>query len=195
MQARSWSASGGRGSPRAWASVSVAPTPCSRRLPGLLATSERARTVGGSASSPNSGRSRTFVDSARISVRAGHGGRGSASFRREPFIPRGGPDGGDGGRGGSVFMKATTGVSDLSLYKRKLRWQAEPGANGAGGRKTGRNGADVVLEVPVGTLALDPDGAVIADLDHAGSSAVLARGGSGGGGDGALQKLDAARPR
>ena len=98
-------------------------------------------------------------------------------------MPRGGPDGGDGGRGGSVLIKATTGVADLSLYKRKLRWQAEPGANGAGGRKTGRNGADVVLEVPVGTLALDPEGAVIADLDHAGSSAVLARGGSGGRGN------------
>ena len=66
-------------------------------------------------------------------MRAGHGGRGSASFRREPFVPRGGPDGGDGGRGGSVLIKATTGVADLSLYKRKLRWQAEPGANGAGG--------------------------------------------------------------
>jgi GTP-binding protein len=137
----------------------------------------------GSASSPNSGRSRTFVDAARISVRAGHGGRGSASFRREPFIPRGGPDGGDGGRGGSILMKATTGASDLSLYKRKLRWQAEPGANGAGGRKTGRSGKDLVLDVPVGTIALDPDGAVIADLEHPGASAVIARGGSGGRGN------------
>ncbi|MDQ6720122.1 MAG: GTPase ObgE [Candidatus Dormibacteraeota bacterium] len=116
-------------------------------------------------------------------MRAGHGGRGSASFRREPFVPRGGPDGGDGGRGGSILMKATTGVSDLSLYKRKLRWQAEPGANGAGGRKTGRNGAHLTLDVPVGTLALDPDSAVIADLDHPGASAVIARGGSGGRGN------------
>ena len=116
-------------------------------------------------------------------MRAGHGGRGSASFRREPFIPRGGPDGGDGGRGGSILMKATTGASDLSLYKRKLRWQAEPGANGAGGRKTGRSGKDLVLDVPVGTIALDPDGAVIADLEHPGASAVIARGGSGGRGN------------
>jgi GTPase len=81
------------------------------------------------------------------------------------------------------MMKATTGVSDLSLYKRKLRWQAEPGANGAGGRKTGRNGKHLVLDVPVGTVALDPDGAVIADLDHPGASAVIARGGSGGRGN------------
>lgn len=80
-------------------------------------------------------------------------------------------------------MKATTGVSDLSLYKRKLRWQANPGANGAGGRKTGRNGVHLTLEVPVGTVALDPDGAVIADLDHPGASAVIAKGGSGGRGN------------
>ena len=80
-------------------------------------------------------------------------------------------------------MKATTGVSDLSLYKRKLRWQAEPGVNGAGGRKTGRNGKDLMLEVPVGTVALDPDGAVIADLEHPGAKAVIARGGSGGRGN------------
>jgi GTPase len=80
-------------------------------------------------------------------------------------------------------MKATTGVSDLSLYKRKSRWQAEPGANGAGGRKTGRNGAHLALEVPVGTVALDSDGAVIADLDHPGAKAVIAQGGSGGRGN------------
>jgi GTPase len=80
-------------------------------------------------------------------------------------------------------MKATTGVSDLSLYKRKLRWQAQPGANGAGVRKTGRNGKNMLLEVPVGTVAIDPDGAVIADLDHPGAKAVIARGGSGGRGN------------
>ena len=116
-------------------------------------------------------------------MRAGHGGRGSASFRREPFVPRGGPDGGDGGRGGSILMRATTGVSDLSLYKRKLRWQADPGANGAGGRKTGRNGANLVLDVPVGTLALDQDGGLIADLEHPGAESIVARGGSGGRGN------------
>jgi hypothetical protein len=177
------SASAEAGSRPAPASAPGAITRSSRLPPGLFATSGWVRTAGGSASSPNSGRSRTFVDSARINVRAGQGGRGSASFRREPYTPRGGPDGGDGGRGGSVTMKATTGVSDLSLYKRKLRWQAEPGANGAGGRKTGRNGKHLVLDVPVGTVALDPDGAVIADLDHPGAKAVIARGGSGGRGN------------
>ncbi|HEY2599300.1 MAG TPA: GTPase ObgE [Candidatus Dormibacteraeota bacterium] len=164
-------------------SVSDATTPCSRSLQAKSSTCAWARTAGGSTSSPNRGRSRTFVDSARVNIRAGQGGRGSASFRREPFTPRGGPDGGDGGRGGSVWMKATTSVSDLSRYKQKLRWQAEPGVNGAGGRKTGRNGKDITLEVPVGTVALDPDGAVIADLEHPGARAVIARGGSGGRGN------------
>jgi GTP-binding protein len=80
-------------------------------------------------------------------------------------------------------MKATTSVSDLSRYKQKLRWQAEPGVSGAGGRKTGRNGKDITLEVPVGTVAIDPDGSVIADLEHPGAKAVIARGGSGGRGN------------
>ena len=116
-------------------------------------------------------------------LRAGHGGRGSASFRREPFIPHGGPDGGDGGRGGSIEVKATTQLTDLSLYKQQSRWQAETGANGAGGRKTGRNGADLVLEVPVGTLVLDAEGGLIADLAHTGANAVVAHGGAGGRGN------------
>ncbi|TMC84414.1 MAG: GTPase ObgE [Chloroflexi bacterium] len=124
-----------------------------------------------------------FVDSARIVVRGGHGGKGSASFRREPFVPRGGPDGGDGGRGGSVILTASNELNDLSRYKRRSRWQAEPGADGAGGRKTGRNGADVTLEVPVGTIALDGDGALIADLDRPDARVVVARGGVGGRGN------------
>jgi GTP-binding protein len=126
---------------------------------------------------------RQFVDSVRIVVRGGHGGKGSSSFRREPFTPRGGPDGGDGGRGGSVLMKATTGISDLSLYKQRARWNAEAGADGAGGRKTGRGGEDVVLDVPVGTVVLDEEGVLVADLDRAGAEATLAHGGVGGRGN------------
>lgn len=126
---------------------------------------------------------RQFVDSVRIVVRGGHGGKGSSSFRREPFTPRGGPDGGDGGRGGSVVLKATTGSSDLSLYKQHPRWNAEAGADGAGGRKTGRGGADVVLDVPVGTVVLDDDGVLVADLDRAGAEAMVAQGGVGGRGN------------
>src|SRR6202163_4902494 len=80
---------------------------------------------------PRTDSRRQFIDSTRIVVRGGHGGKGSSSFRREPFTPRGGPDGGDGGRGGSVVLKATTGVSDLSQYKQRPRWNAQPGADGA----------------------------------------------------------------
>jgi GTP-binding protein len=116
-------------------------------------------------------------------VKGGHGGKGSASFRREPFTPRGGPNGGDGGRGGSVSLKATTELSDLSLYKQRGRWNAEPGADGAGGRKTGRNGADIVLDVPVGTIAIDSEGDLLADLDRPGTAAVVAVGGAGGRGN------------
>ena len=116
-------------------------------------------------------------------MRGGHGGKGSASFRREPFVPRGGPDGGDGGRGGSVVVQATNDLSDLSPYKRRTRWHAEPGADGAGARKTGRNAKELVLKVPVGTIALDADGSLIADLDRPGARAVLAAGGIGGRGN------------
>jgi GTP-binding protein len=98
-------------------------------------------------------------------------------------VPRGGPDGGDGGRGGSVILAATDEVNDLSLYKRRSRWLAEPGADGAGGRKTGRSGADVTVKVPVGTIALDADGALIADLDRADATVLVAQGGVGGRGN------------
>ena len=116
-------------------------------------------------------------------MRGGHGGPGSASFRREPFTPRGGPDGGDGGRGGSVLLRASHEVTDLSRFLRKRHWYAAPGAPGAGGRKTGKNAADLTLDVPVGTMALDDSGALIADLDRAGATAVVAAGGIGGRGN------------
>lgn len=116
-------------------------------------------------------------------LRAGHGGKGSASFRHEPFVPRGGPDGGDGGRGGSIVMRATTGMTDLSEYTRRSRWQAPAGGDGAGGRMTGKRGADLTLEVPVGTMVLDENGALIADLDEPGATHVIAAGGEGGRGN------------
>ncbi len=116
-------------------------------------------------------------------MRGGHGGAGSKSFRREPFTPKGGPDGGDGGRGGSVILRASNEVGDLSPYKRRRSWHAEPGTSGAGGRKTGRRGADLVIDVPVGTVALDDQGALVADLDRPGMTAVVAEGGIGGRGN------------
>jgi len=118
-----------------------------------------------------------------VLLRAGHGGRGSASFRHEPFVPRGGPDGGDGGRGGSVWVRATTDLLDLTPYVRRVRWQAEPGGDGAGGRKSGKRGADLTLDVPVGTVVVDEDGGLIADLDHPGARHEVVRGGAGGRGN------------
>ena len=98
-------------------------------------------------------------------------------------MPRGGPDGGDGGRGGDLILRATNEVSDLAQYKRRVRWQAPSGGDGAGGRKTGRRGKDLTLEVPVGTIAVDADGSLIADLDRPGAKAVVAGGGLGGRGN------------
>src|SRR5438552_18482842 len=97
----------------------------------------------------------TFVDTAPVHVRAGHGGRGAVSFRREPFVPRGGPDGGDGGRGGSVILFATHQESSLAGYLRRRRLDAEDGRPGQGGLKAGRAGRDLRLPVPVGTVADD----------------------------------------
>jgi GTP-binding protein len=98
-------------------------------------------------------------------------------------VPRGGPDGGDGGRGGSVILRASPEVTDLAAYRGRTRWNAEPGGDGAGGRKSGRGGKDLVLEVPVGTVVLDPEGALIADLDQAQAQDVVAAGGRGGRGN------------
>ncbi len=126
----------------------------------------------------------SFVDSARVHVRAGHGGRGASSFRREPYVPRGGPDGGDGGRGGSVILKVDPSLSSLAPYARRRSWRAQDGEPGAGGRKHGRHGADVELAVPAGTQVLDAASQeVLGDLDTAAATLVVARGGAGGRGN------------
>jgi GTPase len=126
----------------------------------------------------------SFIDSARVRVLAGHGGRGAASFRREPFVPRGGPDGGDGGRGGSVVVHATPDAASLVAYVGRRVLRAEDGRPGAKARKSGRAGADLRLPVPVGTVVVDEDsGAVVANLESPGAEAVVARGGAGGRGN------------
>ena len=126
----------------------------------------------------------SFVDTARIRVRAGHGGRGAVSFRREPYVPRGGPDGGDGGRGGSVVLFATPEAASLVAYVGRRDRRAEDGRPGAGGRKSGRAGTDLRLPVPVGTVVVDEEsGGVVADLESPGAEAVVARGGPGGRGN------------
>jgi GTP-binding protein len=122
-----------------------------------------------------------FIDEAKIEVHAGNGGDGSASFRREKYVPRGGPDGGDGGRGGSVWARADRNVNTLVDYRFARLHRAASGARGAGGDCNGRSGEDVVLRMPVGTIIRDEEsGDLIADLAADGERALLARGGRGG---------------
>jgi len=122
-----------------------------------------------------------FVDEAVITVEAGDGGNGVASFRREKFVPFGGPDGGDGGRGGSIYIQADDDTSTLVDYRYTRKFRAERGKNGAGANCTGRGGEDVVLTVPVGTTIVDTDsGDIIGDLVEDGQKILVAGGGEGG---------------
>ncbi len=122
-----------------------------------------------------------FVDEARIEVIAGDGGNGVVSFRREKFIPRGGPDGGDGGRGGSVWAVADRNINTLVDYRYARKHQARNGERGRGSDQYGAAAADVWLRMPVGTVIVDADtGEQIADLDRDGQTALLAKGGDGG---------------
>src|SRR3954470_22511320 len=122
-----------------------------------------------------------FIDEAKIEVHAGKGGDGSASFRREKYVPRGGPDGGAGGRGGSVWARADRNVNTLIDYRFARIHRAEPGGKGLGSDCHGRGGNDVELRMPVGTLIRDEEtGALVADLAKDGARALLARGGAGG---------------
>jgi GTPase len=124
-----------------------------------------------------------FNDRARIRVKGGRGGDGSLSFRREKYVPKGGPDGGDGGRGGDVVLMADADRRDLSYFQRQRRFEAKRGRHGEGSLKRGADGDDVVLPVPVGTQVLDEDGRLLADLAHPGARAVVAHGGFGGAGN------------
>jgi GTP-binding protein len=122
-----------------------------------------------------------FIDEARIEVRAGKGGDGCASFRREKFIPKGGPDGGDGGRGGSVWARADRNINTLIDYRYTRRHQAENGRPGRGADCFGAGAADIELRVPVGTLIFDEEtGQELADLARHDERALLAAGGRGG---------------
>ncbi|HVM16621.1 MAG TPA: GTPase ObgE [Gaiellaceae bacterium] len=124
-----------------------------------------------------------FQDRARIHVQAGRGGDGALSFRREKYVPKGGPDGGDGGRGGDVVVVADPDLRDLSAFRTRHHVRAARGGNGGGSRKHGADGADAELRVPVGTQILDEDGNVVADLAAPAARAVVARGGEGGRGN------------
>ena len=122
-----------------------------------------------------------FIDEAKIYVKAGDGGNGVASFRREKYVPRGGPDGGDGGRGGSVYAVADRNINTLIDYRYARKFLAQRGENGRGADCYGAGGDDIVLRVPVGTVICDLDsGEVLADLARNGQKVLIARGGKGG---------------
>jgi GTPase len=122
-----------------------------------------------------------FLDQAKIYIRSGDGGAGAVSFRREKFIEFGGPDGGDGGRGGDVWAEAVDGLNTLIDYRYQQHFKAGTGTHGMGKNRTGPSGADVVLKVPVGTQIFAEDGeTLVADLTAAGQRVLLARGGNGG---------------
>ncbi|MEQ6902353.1 GTPase ObgE [Nocardioides sp. YIM 152588] len=128
----------------------------------------------------------TFVDRVTLYVSAGRGGNGVASVHREKFKPLGGPDGGNGGPGGSVILRVDPDVTTLLDYHHSPKRRAEHGGHGAGGRRNGAHGSDLVLPVPDGTVVARPDGTVLADLVGAGTEMVIAEGGHGGLGNAAL---------
>ncbi len=122
-----------------------------------------------------------FIDEAKFFVKAGDGGNGCVSFHREKFVPRGGPNGGDGGRGGSVIIRATNSLNSLIDFRYRSHFKAERGVHGKGKDMHGRSGKDCFIDVPVGSVIKNNEsGEVLADLASAGDSVVIARGGDGG---------------
>ncbi|NTU58528.1 MAG: GTPase ObgE [Chlorobiaceae bacterium] len=125
-----------------------------------------------------------FVDSAKITVHAGDGGKGCVSFRREKYVPKGGPDGGDGGRGGHVYLRANRQLATLLDFKYKKSYIADRGGNGMSSRKTGKDGGDIVVGVPCGTVVRNAEtGEVMCDMVDDGQEIMIAKGGRGGWGN------------
>ena len=125
-----------------------------------------------------------FVDEAIVKVMAGHGGRGAVSFRREKFVPFGGPDGGDGGLGGSVYLRAQEGINTLVDYRIRRTFRAQNGEPGGGQDCSGKGGDDLYVPMPVGTVVFDDDTSeTLGDLSIAGQTLLVARGGKGGWGN------------
>lgn len=125
-----------------------------------------------------------FVDEAKLKVQAGNGGRGCVSFRREKFVPFGGPDGGDGGLGGSVYLKAVEGMNTLADFRISRTYKGQNGESGSGNDCTGHGGDDIYVSVPVGTVVSDRDtGEQLGDLASEGQSLLVAKGGKGGWGN------------
>ena len=125
-----------------------------------------------------------FIDKAKIFIKAGKGGNGAISFRREKYVAAGGPDGGDGGKGGNVVFKAEPGMTTLMDFKYKRKYAAQNGADGAGKRQKGKKGEDIVIKVPQGTVVRDAESnRIIADVSVPDKEVILARGGNGGWGN------------
>ncbi len=135
-----------------------------------------------------------FVDTATVTIQAGKGGDGAVSFRHEIYVDKGGPDGGDGGRGGDVIFMATEQLNTLLNFRYQPKLAADSGINGSKRKKAGRAGKPLYVKVPVGTL-VKRDGAVIADLSHAGQEAVVAKGGDGGFGNAHFKSSTRQTPR
>ena len=137
-----------------------------------------------------------FVDEAVLKVQAGHGGRGCLSFRREKFIPFGGPDGGDGGLGGSVWLRALDGINTLADFRIQRTFRAKNGEGGSGNDCTGRGGEDLYIAVPVGTTVKDEEtGEELGDLKAAGETLLVAQGGKGGWGNARFKSSTNRAPR
>jgi GTPase len=137
-----------------------------------------------------------FIDEAIITVQSGDGGSGCVSFRREKYIPRGGPDGGDGGKGASVILRTTLRKRTLQQFQFKRQFKAKNGANGQGKKKTGKNGQDLIIEIPPGTLVSDAEtGQILKDLTKPGETFIAARGGRGGQGNSRFKTSTNRAPR
>lgn len=125
-----------------------------------------------------------LIDNVKITIKSGDGGNGCVSFRREKFVPKGGPNGGDGGKGGNVIFKANNSLSTLIDFRYKKIYKAENGKHGMGGDKTGRNGKDIIIDVPTGSIIKDGEtGEALADLVTNGETFTIAKGGKGGRGN------------
>ncbi|HOQ08386.1 MAG TPA: GTPase ObgE [Clostridiales bacterium] len=125
-----------------------------------------------------------FIDRAKIYIKAGNGGNGIISFRREKYVPAGGPDGGDGGKGGDIVFEVDEGLRTLIDFKYRRKYVAESGENGGPAKRTGKSGRDLVIKVPPGTVVKDAEtGRILADMVEPGQKTVVARGGKGGAGN------------
>ena len=137
-----------------------------------------------------------FLDEVKIYVRGGDGGDGIVAFRREKYVPLGGPAGGDGGKGGDVYLVVNPRLNTLGRFARKAHFKAQRGANGGPQNKTGRAGADLLVEVPPGTIVRAADsGALLADLTRPQQKALVARGGRGGRGNARFATAATQAPR